>query len=89
MASIRYLKKSLNNLTFELVSECLTYKYFHKEKKHDKTDKAMENIISKRNVLIDKINHPVEKSDYKKNKAFYTEVIKDMNDMVLIMDKIG
>jgi hypothetical protein len=89
MASRRNLKKSINNLTFELVSECLTYKHFHKDKKHDKTDKAMENVVSKRNELIDKVNHPIEKVDYKKNKIYYRVIIKDMNDMVSFMDKIG
>jgi len=89
MASRRNLKKSINNLTFELVSECLTYKHFHKDKKHDKTDKAMENVVSKRNELIDKVNHPIEKADYKKNRNYYRVIIKDMNDMVTFMDKIG
>jgi len=89
MGSIRDLKKSINNLTFELVSECLTYKHFHKEKKHDKTEKVMEKIVSKRNELIEKVNHPTEKADYKKNRTYYREVIKELNDMVLLMDKIG
>ncbi len=89
MASRRNLKKSINNLTFELVSECLTYKHFHKDKKHDKTQKAMENLVSKRNELVNKLNHPTEKVDYKKTRAYYREVIKELNDMVLIMDKIG
>ncbi len=89
MAKIRNLKKNVNLLTFELVSECLAFKHFHKDKKHDKTQKAMENIVSKRNELINKINHPTEKADYKKNKAFYNEVIKEMNGMVSLMDKIG
>ena len=89
MASKRDLKKSINNLTYELVSECMTYKHFHKDKKHDKTQMAMEKIVSKRNELIDKVNHPVEKTDYKQNKAHYREVIKELNDMVLLMDKIG
>jgi len=89
MASKRDLKKSINNLTFELVSECLTFKHFHKEKKHDKTEKAMENLVTKRNELIQKVNHPVSKSDYKKNRDYYREVIKDLNSMVKIMDKIG
>lgn len=89
MASIRDLKKSVNNLTFELVSECMTYQHFHKDKKHDKTQKAMENLVSKRNELIDKINHPSDKADLKKNKAYYREIIKEMNDMVSLMDKLG
>lgn len=89
MASVRDLKKSINNLTFELVSECLTYKHFHKEKKNDKSQKIMEDLVIKRNELIQKANHPEEKSDYKKNREYYRGVIKEMNDMVSLMDKIG
>ena len=89
MSSKRDLKKSINNLTFELVSECLTYKHFHKEKKHDKTQKAMETLINKRNELIQKANHPTDKADYKKNRDYYRGVIKDLNGMVSVMDKIG
>jgi len=89
MANRRNLKKSVNNLTFELVSECLTYKHFHQDKKHEKTDIAMESLISKRNELIYKINHVTEKEDYKKLRSLYREVIKELNDMVLIMEKIG
>jgi len=89
MASRRDLKKSINNLTFELVSECLTYKHFHKEMKHNKTQKAMEDLVSKRNELIHKLNHPAEAADYKKNREFYRGVIKELNGMVSIMDHIG
>lgn len=89
MASRRNLKKSVNNLTFELVAECLTYKHFHQDKKHDKTDHAMDALISKRNELIYKINHEPETADPKKLKVYYQEVIKEMNDMVLLMEKIG
>jgi hypothetical protein len=89
MASRRDLKKCINNLTFELVSECLTYRHFHKDKKHDKTDKTMENLVATRNELIKKVNHPSEKADYKKNRTYYRGVIKDLNNMVTQMDQLG
>lgn len=89
MASRRHLKKSINNLTFELVSECMTYRHFHPDKKHENTQKAMENIVLKRNELIDKVNHPKDKADYKKNRTYYSEVIKEMNGMISFMDKLG
>ena len=89
MASKRDLKKSINNLTFELVSECFSYKYFHPKKKHQKTDATLENLVKTRNELIQKVNHPLEKENYKKNRAYFREVIKDMNGMVSLMDSIG
>lgn len=89
MASKRDLKKSVNNLTFELVSECLAYKHFHKAKKEDKTEKIMEDLVAKRNELISKINHPSEKADYKKNRTYHRQIITEMNQMVSLMDKLG
>ena len=89
MASRRNLKKSINNLTFELVSECYSYKLFHPEKKHDKTNAAMEKLIDTRNTLINKVNHPKDKADYKKNRTYYRAIVEDLNKMVSVMDKIG
>ena len=89
MASKRDLKKSINKLTFELISECFSYKAFHPKKKHNKTDAAMANILKTRNELINKINHPIAKEDYKKNRTYYREVIKDQKDMVSVMDTLA
>jgi hypothetical protein len=88
MASKRKLKKNINRLTYELISECFSYKYFHPEKKQDKTDAIMASLVKTRNGLIDKVNHPVDEKEYKKNRAHYREVIKDLKDMVSLMDKI-
>jgi hypothetical protein len=89
MASKRILKKSINKLTSELISECFSYKYFHPKKKHTKTDAAMENLIKTRNDLINRVNNPVEKEDYKKNLAHYREIVKDLKNMVSLMDKMA
>jgi len=89
MASRRALKKSINNLTFELVSECYTFKLFHPEKKHDKTDQTMQNLVQMRNSLINKINNPMEKQNFKKNRKHFRGIAKELNTMVSLMDKIG
>jgi hypothetical protein len=89
MASRRILKRNINSLTYELISECFSYKYFHPKSKHTKTDAAMENLLKTRNDLINKINNPANKEDYKKNRAFYREVVKEMKGMVSLMDKIA
>jgi hypothetical protein len=88
MASKRDLKKHINGLTFELVSECFSYKYFHPKKKQSKTDTAVENIIHRRNDLVHKINNPVDPKDYKKNKTYFQEIAKDFKGMVSILDNL-
>jgi hypothetical protein len=89
MASRRALKKSINNLTFELVSECHTFKLFHPEKKHEKTNQTMQNLVQMRNGLINKINNPMEKHDFKKNRKHFNGIVKELNTMVSLMDNIG
>ena len=89
MASRRSLKKSINNLTFELVSECYTFKLFHPEKKHDKTNQTMQDLVHMHNVLINKINNVIDKFDYKKNRKHFRGIVKELNSMVSLMDNIG
>lgn len=89
MASKRNLKKGINNLAFELISECFTYKLFHPEQSHDKTYSTMNEILKKRNELIDKVNNPLHKEDYKKNKTFYKGIEKELNTMVSLMDNLA
>lgn len=88
MANIRNLKKGINNITFELVSECFTYKYFHPDKNNEKILATMEDIVKKRNELIGKVNNPAAKHDYKENREFYRGIAKELNQMVSLMDNL-
>jgi hypothetical protein len=65
MASIRILKKNLNYLTNELITECLTYRHFHPEIKNEDFDKAIRGIIENHNDLITRCAQ-LEKSAGKK-----------------------
>ena len=90
MASIKHLKKSINNLTFELISECYVYKHFHKsEKTNKKVDKIIEDIVAKRNELIVKANHPENKDDLKAVKKHYKNVKIELASMLNLMDSLN
>jgi hypothetical protein len=89
MASRRILKKCINNLTFDLISECYVYSFFHKDAKSEKTNGVMEELLKLRNEMVDKINHPAQKEDRKENRKYYRAIITDMQNMVNIMDKLG
>jgi hypothetical protein len=89
MASKRILKRQINNLTFELISECYIYKHFHPGKKEKVVDGMLETIAQKRNELIQKINNPADKNDPKKNRKFFAEVSEGMKEMVSVMDKLA
>ena len=89
MASKRDLKKSINDLTFELVSECYTFKHFHPEKNHEKTDEATEKILDERNALINKVNNPMDTADFKKNRNHFRKIRKRLAEMEKLMDGLG
>lgn len=89
MASKRDLKKSINNLTYELVSECYTFKHFHPEKNHEQTDLITDKILDERNVLINKVNNPIDTTHYKKNKEHFQKIRKKMSEMIKIMEGLA
>jgi hypothetical protein len=88
MASIRNLKKDINYLTDELLAECLTYAYFHKEIKAEKINKAATEIISNRNDLIKRINNIEDASSLKAVKAHFNKIRHDFGISVEALDKI-
>lgn len=89
MASRRILKKSINNLTFDLISECYVYSFFHREVKSDKINSVMEEILKMRNGMVEKINRPAQKEDYKENRKYFRNIISEMQKMVDVMDKLS
>jgi len=77
MASKRDLKKDIDYLVGEVISDCYTYMLINGEKKRDDAIAIIESILEKRNDLIHRIKHPAKKDDSKAVKAHYREIQKD------------
>ena len=88
MASKRNLKKDINYLTYELLAECFTYQYFHKDLKQDATQKIAKDILDNRNDLVNRINHVVGKDDPKLIKEHFKKVRMDFEKSVKSLDKL-
>jgi hypothetical protein len=85
MASKRLLKKSINNLTYELVSECFTYRHFHPEF-NTGINEVIHEVVKTRNELIARVNQaPAEKDALG---THFNQVVTDMKDMVTKLDKL-
>lgn len=84
MASKRQLKKSINNLTYDLVSECFTYRHFHPEKNNEAINEIIQDLVKTRNDLIAKVNQIEDGS-----KKSYQAIVDDMKAMVNKLDKIS
>jgi hypothetical protein len=78
MASIRGLKKEIDNLIFEVISDCFVYSGLHPERKSDEVSAVISDAVELRNDLIARINNPDGKDNPKIVKAYYKSVEKDL-----------
>jgi len=84
MANKKNLKKDVDFLVSEVVSDCYTFMLIHGDKNQDKAFAIIETILEKRNELITRINNPENKHDAKAVKAHYKAIQEDL--MVAVDD---
>ena len=77
MASIRMIKKDIDYLIQEVISDSYFTIYFHPDKK-DEAVKVMEEAVAFRNDLYDKANNPVEKNNPHLVKRHYAQLRRDL-----------
>lgn len=83
MASIKNLKKDVDAVIFELVSDCYTYKFLFPDKNNEKVEQLINETLVLRNNLISKINNPKgddSKAIKKYYKTIYDELFKSADE---------
>jgi hypothetical protein len=88
MASIRALKKNLNYLTNELLTECFTYQFFHVDMDPKLVNEVAATILSNRNELVKRLNHIEEKNDPKKVKEHFMKIRVDFDKSIDALKKL-
>lgn len=78
MASIRVLKKDIDYLVYEVISDCFVYSGLHPEVKADEVSAIIADAVDFRNDLIARVNNPDGKDNPKIVKAYYKTVEKDL-----------
>lgn len=78
MASVKELKKDIDSLIFEVISDSFTYGGLHPDNKHDEVTGIIMDAVSLRNDLIRRVNDPVKSDDYKIVRAHFQQVKKDL-----------
>ena len=58
MASIRELKKDIDFLVFEVISDCFAYSSVHPDNKSDELSAIITDAVNFRNDLIARVNNP-------------------------------
>jgi hypothetical protein len=78
MASVRSLKKDIDYLIFEVISDCFAFSAIHPDDKSDELSAIISDAVNFRNDLIARVNNPDGKDNPKIVKAYYKAVEKDL-----------
>lgn len=82
MASIKDLKKDIDYLFFELISDCFMFTSLNDGEKRDKAQNLIEEAVSMRTEFIDRVNNPDGKDNPAIIKAYYSALRKDLFEKV-------
>ncbi len=82
MANIRDLKKDIDYLFFELISDCFTFSTLHGGDKTKEVQDLIEEAVESRNGFIEKANNPNGKDDPKLVKQYYGAIRKELFEKV-------
>ena len=85
MANIRDLKKDINNLCFEVISECAIFQYYSSSLFFENVQEIIEESVELRNELIFKVNHPPLTEDKKAVKAHYRSIVDELFEKTIAL----
>jgi hypothetical protein len=77
MANMRDIKKEINGLTSEVISDCFLHLYMHKDKNKKEVTGIMKETLKTRNDLIYKVNHS-DSGDRKKIKKHFGKIRSEL-----------
>ncbi len=78
MASKRNIKKDIDYLVSEVISDCYTYLYLHNEANKDKVVSIIEDVVNKRNDFFQRVNNPDKAMDKKQTRQHYKAIYSDL-----------
>jgi len=79
MASVRQLKKDIDNQVFEVIADCLLYLGLNPNASSDDISGIIEDAVSLRNDLIARVNNPEGKDNPGNLRKFYKGIEGDLN----------
>ncbi len=82
MASIKSLKKDIDFLFFEVISDCFMFTSLHEGPKKAEVQDLIEEAVSARNEMIDRANHPDGKDNPAIVKVYYATLRKELFEKV-------
>ncbi len=78
MASVKQLKKDIDNQIFAIISDCLLFTGLHPDNKTEEVSDIIEEAVSLRNDLIARVNNPDGKDNPSVVKKYFSAVETDL-----------
>lgn len=78
MASIRLLKKDIDNQIYEIISDCFIYAGLHPGSSEEEISGIISDAVDLRNELIARVNNPDGKDNPKLVKKHFKAVSDDL-----------
>lgn len=88
MASLRVIKKDIDYLLTEVISDCWTFMYFNQGKKEDQAVEIITSAVDFRNDLYNKVNHYDKKNARKAFKEINMDLLKGVDDLFVRISKL-
>ncbi len=82
MASLKQLKKDIDNQLFEVIADCFLFIGVHPENKNEEVSAIIDDAVSLRNELIARVNNPDGKDDPKLVRKYFQQVKGDLENGV-------
>ena len=83
MASIRVIKKDVDFLISEVISDCWMFVYLNPGKKYDEAVEIISEAVDLRNSIYEKINRPDKTNVKKYFKSVNEELLKSVDALFL------
>lgn len=79
MASIKRLKKEIDNVIYQVISDCFVFSEVNQGSRSEAVSEIIENAVDLRNELFSRINNSGTFSDAKAVKSYYQAIKDDLN----------
>jgi len=76
------LKKEIDTLVYEVISDCFTFSELNPETKSDEISAIISDAVNLRNDLIHRVNNPDREADAKALKAHYRLINNDLTGSI-------
>lgn len=82
MASIRGIKNDIDYLVSEIISDCYVALYFNGEDKREAIVSIIEDAVTLRNDMFERVNNMPEKNNSRLVKKYYARIRLEMMEKV-------